>query len=120
MIILSTNAGDVMLNALGRSLDSGSIELLSGAGSPVASPLKLSSPAAKPAEGGELELNTIAEGTAIATGKVSTARILASDGSELFVCDVGDMRSEATIKLSTTTLQAGGPVRLTDFRLVMP
>ena len=76
-------------------MNGGSIELLSGEGSPLAV-LKLSDPAAMPAIDGELELNEITEeDAAFASGAATAARIIGRDGSEVFTCDVGDENSDA-------------------------
>jgi hypothetical protein len=120
IIELSEQAGNAMLDVLAAMMDGGSIELLSGDGKALAV-LKLSSPAAQEAFGGELEFNEIAEeDAALAQGNVMSARVVASDGSDVFVCDVGDENSDAVIKLNTTKIYRGGPVRLQSFRLAMP
>jgi hypothetical protein len=46
--------------------------------------LRLSSPAAKDAAGGELVLNKIAAEDAVLAGQAKFARVVASDGSEVF------------------------------------
>jgi len=106
-----------MLDVLSTLMDGGSIELQS-ADSRVLAVLKLATPAARDAVGGELELNKIAEeDAALAQGNASIARVLAADGGEIFSCDVGDENSDAVIKLNTTRIFRNGPVRLTSFRL---
>jgi hypothetical protein len=120
IIELSETAGNAMLDVLATMMDGGSLELLSGDGQSLAV-LKLSSPAAQEAFGGEIEFNEITEeDAALAQGIVSSARVVASDGSEVFSCDVGDDNSDAVIKLNTTKIFRGGPVRLHSFRLAMP
>ena len=118
-INLSETASNAMLDALSELMDGGSIELMSD--ERMLAVLKLSSPAAMIAAGGELEFNDIAEeDAALAQGDATSARILGPDGSEIFSCDVGDENSDAVIKLNTTRIYRGGPVRLKSFRLVMP
>ena len=116
---VSERGGNTMLNALSELMDGGSIELLSGNGVVLAT-MKLSDPAARDASGGELELNKITEGIATAAGHAETARILSPNGAEVLLCDVGGPDSDAVIKLTTTSINKGGPVRLTSFRLAMP
>jgi hypothetical protein len=62
----------------------------------------------------------IAEGIATAAGQAETARVLSPNGGEVLLCDVGGPDSDAVIKLTTTSINRGGPVRLTSFRLAMP
>jgi hypothetical protein len=117
IIHLSEAASNAMLDVLSTLMDGGSIELQS-ADARVLAVMKLSTPAARDAAGGQLELNKIAEeDAALAQGNVSIARIVAADGSEVFSCDVGDDNSDAVIKLNTTRIYRNGPVRLTSFRL---
>ena len=116
---LSDTANNVMLDALAMLMDGGSIELMSD--SRVLAVLKLSSPAAMLASGGELEFNDIfEEDAALAQGTATTARIVDAGGLEVLTCDVGDENSDAVVKLNTTKIYRGGPVRLRSFRLVMP
>jgi hypothetical protein len=120
MINLSETASNAMLDVLAVMMDGGSIELQTGDGNTLAV-LRLSSPAAMPAAGAELEFNNIAEeDAALAQGIATSGRIVGADGSEVFSCDVGDLNSDAVIKLNTTKIYRGGPVRLSSFRLVMP
>jgi hypothetical protein len=120
IIELSQEASNAMLDVLAGMMDGGSIELLTSDGRVLAS-LKLSSPAAKEAFGGELEFNDIIEeDAALAQGDATAARVLAADSSHVFTCDVGDDNSDAVIKLNTTKIYRGGPVRLLSFRLAMP
>jgi len=108
-----------MLDALSALMDGGTIELMSD--QRVLAVLKLSSPAAMAAVDGELEFNPIAEeDAALAQGTATGARLVGPDGTEVFLCDAGDENSDAVIKLNTTKIYAGGPVRLSSFRLVMP
>lgn len=108
-----------MLDELSRLMDGGSIELLTGDGRVLAA-LKLGSPMAQEAFGGELEFNAIAEKDAASTGRAELARIIARDGSEVFSCDVGDANSDAVVKLNPVQITRGAPVQLRSFRLVMP
>lgn len=120
MINLSEIASNAMLNVLSTLMDGGSIELTAEDGR-VLAVLNLSSPATMPAVDGELAFNDITEeDAALAQGSVALAHIISATGDQIFACDVGDLNSEATIKLNTTKIYAGGPVRLTSFRLVMP
>jgi hypothetical protein len=83
--------------------------------------LKLSSPAATDAVGGELELDKIAEeDAALAQGNAAFARLVTKSGVEVFSCDVGDLSSDAVIKLGTTQITVGAPVRIDSFKLAMP
>jgi hypothetical protein len=117
-IELSETASNIMLDSLARMMDGGSIELMSD--QRVLAVLRLSNPSTMPANGGELEFNTIAEeDAALAQGSVTNARIVGIDGSEVLACDVGDEKSDAVIKLNTTKIYRGGPVRLTSFVLKM-
>lgn len=120
IINLSEETSNAMLDVLAGSMDGGSIELLSVAGN-VLAVLKLSNPAAEPAEGGQVILNTIKEeDAALARGQAATARILRSDGSEVFSCDVTDENGDGVIRLNTTSIFRGGPVRISRFTLAMP
>jgi hypothetical protein len=117
---VSEAAGNVMLDSLARMMDGGSLELLDANGKALAE-MQLSTPAAKPAFGGELELNKIAEGTAAHAGNAEFARIVEADGiTPILSCDVGDEKSNAVIKLSGTQINRGAPVRINSFRLAMP
>jgi hypothetical protein len=116
---IAEDAANAALDRIGELMNGGSIELLSGEGSQLAV-LKLSDPAAMPAADGELELNEIAEGDAVAAGQATSARIVAADGSEVFSCDCGDANSDATIKLTPVEIVAGAPVSISSFRLAMP
>ena len=90
---IAEDAANAALDAIGELMNGGSIELLSGEGSPLAV-LKLSDPAAMPAADGELELNEISEeDAAFANGTATAARIVGRDGSEVFSCDCGDENS---------------------------
>ena len=120
IVNLSEGASNAMLDVLTGLMDGGSIELLSVAGN-VLAVLKLSNPAAEPAEGGQVMLNTIKEeDAALARGQAATARILRSDGSEVFNCDVTDENGDGVIRLNTTSIFRGGPVRISRFTLAMP
>ena len=116
---LAPRAGDAALNSIAELMDGGSIELLAADGRQLAV-MRLSDPAAKNAASGEIELNKIAEGIAIASGRAESARILSANSAEVLLCDVGGPDSDAVIKLTTTAINKGGPVRLTSFRLAMP
>jgi len=117
---LSDDARNVMLDALAKTMDGGSIEILSDT-QRVLAELLLSSPAGAPAVDGVLELNPITEEpVAPATGTATVARVLTRTGAEVLSCDVGDRNSDAVIKLTTATITAGGPVRLDSFQLSMP
>jgi hypothetical protein len=118
---ISEDAANAALDAIGELMNGGSIELLSGEGSPLAV-LKLSDPAAMPAVGSEIELNEIIEeDAALANGTATAARIVGRDGSEVFTCDVGGEDSDAVIKLAGDALiTRGDAVRLNSFRLAMP
>jgi hypothetical protein len=119
IVELSKTSSNAMLDVLSHLMDGGSIELLSD--DRVLAVLKLSSPSTKPAVGGEIEFNEIAEeDAALAQGNAMSARVVSRNGNELFSCDVGDETSDAVIKLNTTKIYRGGPVRLHSFRLVMP
>lgn len=116
---LSANTANVMLGAMSKLMDGGSIRLMSSDRSLAV--LQLSSPAAAISVNGELEFNKIAEeDAALAQGNATRAQVVAADGSVVFECDVGDENSDAVIKLNTTRIYRGGPVRLKSFRLVMP
>jgi hypothetical protein len=119
IVNISEDGANTALDAIGRMMDGGSIELLTGNGGVIVA-LQLSSPAAMPAVNGELEFNKIAEGDAALTGQATFARVVAADGSEVFSCDVGTVDSDAVVKLGTTSISAGAPVRLDSFRLSMP
>jgi hypothetical protein len=119
IVNLSEAAGDTMLDSLGTMMDGGAIELLTSDGNLLAT-LRLSTPAAKKAEGSELEFNKIAEGDAVAAGRATTARIIAADGAELVAVDVGDETSDAVVRLGTVQISRGAPVRLNSFKLAMP
>jgi len=120
IIELSEDAANAMLDVLAGMMNGGRIELCAeNVG--VLAVLKLSTPAAQEASGGQLEFNKIAEeDAALAQGNANFAHILGADGSIVFSCDVGDENSDAVIKLNTTKIYRGGPVRLKSFRLVMP
>jgi hypothetical protein len=119
-IDLSESAGNAVLDTLARMMDAGRIELMSDAQRVIAV-LQLSSPAAMPAQSGELEFNSIAdEDAALAQGIVTTARIIGNNGGEVFSCMVGDENSDAVIKLITPKIFRGQPVQLKSFKLVMP
>ena len=120
ILALSEQASNTILNAVAAMLDGGRIELLTG-DDRVLAVLRLSDPAAMPANGGELEFQPIAdENAARARGTVINARIIGTDGSEVFSCDVGGRESDAVIKLTSTQFDQGVPVRLSSFRLRMP
>jgi hypothetical protein len=120
MLILTEAAASTMLDALAAMMDGGSIELQTDDGKALAV-LKLSNPAAEPADNFKLEFNDIAEeDAALMQGTATIARIIGPDGSDVFKCDVGDMNSDAVIKLNTTKIYRGGPVRLSSFWLVIP
>jgi hypothetical protein len=120
IINISEEAGNTALDAIGRLMDGGSIELMSNTGN-VLAVLKLSNPAAMPAVGSELELNEIKEeDAALATGTATSARIVGRDGIEVLSCDVGDASSDCTIKLTPVLITRGAPVRLNSFKLAMP
>jgi hypothetical protein len=119
VIVLSDAAGNAALDAIGRMMDGGGLEILSANGTPLAV-LRLSDPAAMPAVGNELELNEIIEeDSAFASGTATAARIVGADGTEILSCDCGDENSDAVIKLSGEIV-AGAPVRISSFRLAMP
>jgi hypothetical protein len=113
---ISEAAANTALDAIGELMNGGSIEILSGEGSPLAV-LKLSDPAAMPAVGNELELNEIREDAAFANGTATAARIVGRDGSEVFTCDCGDENSDAVIKLTPVEITRDAPVRISSFRL---
>jgi hypothetical protein len=119
IVNISEDAANAALDAIGRMMNGGGIELLTGNGGVIVV-LQLSDPAAMPAVGGELEFNKIGEGDALLTGQATFARVVASDGGEVFSCDVGTADSDAVIKLGTTQISVGAPVRLNSFRLAMP
>jgi hypothetical protein len=119
IVDISEDGANTALDALGAMMSGGSIELLTANGGVIVT-LQLSSPAAMPAEGGELEFNKIAEGDAALTGQATFARVVAADGAEVFSCDVGTADSDAVIKLGTTSISHGAPVRLDSFKLSMP
>lgn len=119
IVNISEDGANTALDALAVMMNGGSIELLTGNGGVIVT-LPLSSPAAMPAVGGELELNKIAESDAALTGQAIFGRIVGSGGGEILSCDVGDLSSDAVIKLGTTQITAGAPVRLNSFRLAMP
>jgi hypothetical protein len=117
IINLSEAASNAMLDVLAGMMDGGSIQLLDAG--KVLAVLKLSNPAAKDADSGELVFNRIAEEhAALAQGNALSARVIAKDGSEVFSCDVGDENSDAVIKLKgTTKIHSGQTVRLNSFRM---
>jgi hypothetical protein len=119
IIDLSFSSSEAMLDALARKMDGGRIELLGSTGQ-VLAVLKLSTPSALAASGGQLKLGHIAEDLAPATGLCTSARVLGSNGSEVLLCDVGDENSDATIKLTPQLITRGAPVRIDSFKLAMP
>jgi hypothetical protein len=119
IVNISEDGANAALDTIGAMMNSGAVELLTANGGVIVA-LQLSSPAAMPATGGELEFNKIAEADAALTGQAIFARVVAADGSEIFSCDVGTLDSDAVIKLGTTSIAAGSPVRLDSFRLSMP
>lgn len=119
IVNISEDGANIALDALGRMMSGGNVELLTGNGGVIVT-LPLSDPAAMPATGGELEFNKIGEGDAALTGQATFARVVASDGAEVFSCDVGTADSDCVVKLGTTQITAGAPVRLDSFRLAMP
>lgn len=120
MIVLSEAAGNAMLNTLGGMMDGGRIELLS-ADEQVLAVLKLSTPATRIADDGQIVFNEIAEeDAALGRGNAQVARVVGPDGGEVFSCDVGDENSDAVVKLNTTSIFRNGPVRIRSFVLAMP
>lgn len=115
----SETASNAMLDALGEKLNGGSVELLADDGMTLAR-LQLSDPAAKPADGAELEFARIAETTAIAQGDAEIAILFSAEGLEMLSVDVGEEDSDAVMKFNRTTFDTGDPVRITSFRLAMP
>lgn len=119
-VVLSEAAANAMLETLAAMMNGGSIELMSD-DERVLAVLKLSNPAAKDADSGQLAFNPIAEeDAALARGQAVAARILSSDGEEIFQCDIGDENSDAVIRLNTTQIFRNSPVRIRSFLLVMP
>ena len=117
---LSDNAGSVMLDALGNTMDGGTIEILD-VHQRVLATLRLSTPAAAAAVDGTLELNKIfEEDAAPVSGTATFARILRRNGDEVFSCDVGPLETDCVIRLNTTAIHQGGPVRIDSFKLTMP
>lgn len=119
IVNLSESTSNTMLDAIARTMDGGSIELLSDTGN-VLAVLKLSNPVADDAVDGDLIFNTIREADATAYGIASSARIVARDGAEVFSCDVGGLQSDAVIKLNPVQIARGAPIRIDSFRLAMP
>lgn len=120
IVDLSEFAKNVVMDALSKIMDGGRIDILSDDRRKLAE-LKLSRPATKSSQGGEIEFNKIAEeDAAVALGNAAWARIFDGDGAEIFTCDVGDVQSDAVIKLNTQAIFPGGPVRIKSFRLAMP
>jgi hypothetical protein len=62
----------------------------------------------------------VADGTAVSSGEAKFARAVAADGTEVFSCDVGDKDSNCVIRLSPPDITRGDPVKLSQFRLIMP
>lgn len=116
---LSTKSGNVMLDAIARTMDGGSIEILSDSGN-VLCVLRLSNPVAADAVDGDLVFAPIREADAIANGTAASARIIGRDGEDVFACDCGDRDSDAVIKLTPVVFTRGAPVRIDSFRLAMP
>lgn len=120
IVDLSEIAKNVMMDALSKMMDGGRIEILSEDRRKLAE-LKLSRPATKSSQDGEIEFNKIQEeDAAVALGNAAWARVFDNGGAEIFTCDVGDGQSNAVIKLNTQAIFPGGPVRIKSFRLVMP
>jgi hypothetical protein len=119
IIDLAFSASDAMLNALARELDGGAIELLGSTGQVLAT-LRLSTPVAPAASGGELKFDRIAQDIAANSGNATSARIVGAFGGEVLICDVGDEDSDAVIKLTPQHITRGAPVKIDSFRLLMP
>jgi hypothetical protein len=121
IVILNTSilAADAMLDAVSNLMDGGTIELLA-ANHALLVAMRMANPSADAAVDGVLELNEIAEGTAVATGDAAIARVLTRAGEEIFNCDVGPIASDATIKLTPILVTENAPVRLQSFKLVLP
>jgi hypothetical protein len=118
-IELSNSSSNAMLDALGREMDGGRLELLDNQ-SHVLAVLQLSNPSALPASDGELVFADITEDIAPATGTAVSARVVSAGGAEVFSCDCGTEDSAAVIRLGTILITAGAPVRIDAFTLRMP
>jgi len=119
IINLAEPAANAALNAIGKLINGGSIELLSASGAVLVT-IKLADPATHAAGDGELLFAEIAEGRAMTTGQAKFGRILNRNGSEVFSCDVGPAESDAVIRLTPVLITATAPVKLDTFKLVMP
>lgn len=119
IINLAEPASNAALDAIGRLLDGGSIELLSQNGGVLVT-MRLATPATQAAADGELLFTTISEGTAAATGEARYGRLLTRNGAEVLSCDAGPEQSDAVIRLTPVLLTRNAPVRLQSFRLAMP
>lgn len=119
IVNLSEATSNIMLDAVARTMDGGSIEILSSDGNMLVS-LKLSNPVAEAAAGGDLVFNMIREADAVAYGVATSARIVARDGAEVFSCDCGGLQSDAVVKLNPVQITRDAPVRIDSFRLAMP
>jgi hypothetical protein len=117
---LAHDGANAMLDALGKQLDAGVLEILSD-GQQVLARLRFASPAGAAAADGQLELAPITEEDAAPnSGNAAYARLLTRSGAEVLSCDVGNRNSDCVIKLSTTAISQGSPVRIDSFRLALP
>lgn len=118
VITLSEGASKAMLATLGRLMDGGQLELLSGEAK-VLAVMRLSDTAAR-ITNEELVFNEIAATQARAEGRAEIGRVVGADGAEIFSCDVSTESGDGAIKLNGTRLYLNGAVHIRSFKLTMP
>lgn len=121
---LSADTRNAMVSAVAKMIDSGGkagrIELCTSSGS-LLSTLKFAYPCAETPQDGELMFRTISEDPAARqSGLAKVARVVNSDGWLVMECDVTAQVGDGVVRLNSNDIKAGGPVRLTSFRLSAP
>lgn len=121
---LSEDARNGMVQVIADLIDSGGragrIELMAANGK-LLSTLKFAFPSAESVHDGELMFKPIAEDpAAVQSGLAQLAHILSSGGSLILECDVTANVGDGVIRLNSNDIKAGGPVRITSFRLSVP
>lgn len=118
---LSDAARNAMVEVVSKLIDAGGkagrIELATKDGA-LLSVLRFSYPAAGDASNGILQFNPIMDDPAArGSGLATFANVTDSEGVVVFECDVTDPNGDGVIKLNSNEIAAGGPVRITSFKL---
>jgi hypothetical protein len=124
-LVLSAAAQDIMLEAMARALEGGSITIYDrsppmSADEAPTDQRALADLEFDNAKFADHQLNAaLRDGIAKGSGKATWARIFDRHKVAVLDCDVGEVDSGAAIEMNTADIRKGGPVLIDSFRAGM-